>query len=88
MTAARFDIVISMNLIIRRTLSVVAVVIILLISFFAWFYIEIGFDGCCGAPLNSDNDGLQSLAHLGAYVLGIALIWLALWWGWRSPKKP
>ncbi len=77
-----------MNLIIRRTLSVVAVIITLLASFFAWYYIEIQFDGCCGAPLNSDNDELQSLTHLGAYVLGIVLIWLALWWGWKRPKKP
>jgi|GEM_PF-3445710 len=75
-----------MNRIIRRLVAIVGVVFILIASFFAWFYIEIGFDGCCGAPLNSENDGVQSLVHLGAYIFAIGLIWLLLWWGWKTPK--
>lgn len=75
-----------MNPIIRRALAIIGVVSILIASLFAWAYIEIGFDGCCGAPDNYTNDSAQSLTHIGAYALAIAFIWLALWWGWKKPN--
>jgi hypothetical protein len=76
-----------MQYIVRKILAIVSVVLVLALSFFAWFYIEISFDGCCGARANFANDNWQALAHFGAYAVAIGLIWLVLWWGWRRPKQ-
>lgn len=68
----------------RKVLSLLTVPIILIIEVIAWFYIEIGFDGCCGEPHNYSNNTLQSVVHVGSFAIGILIIWLILRWGWKK----
>ena len=75
-----------MNNIVRKILAVAAVICILVVSVLAWYFIEIGFDGCCGAPPNFGNNGIQSLSHLGAYIAALFLIWLTFRWAWKKRK--
>lgn len=72
----------------QKLLSIIGAVIILLVSVGAWYFIEIGFKGCCGASYHHQNDSLASLVHLVAYVAGGVLVWLSLKWGWvNKPTK-
>lgn len=68
----------------RKILSLLILPVIIVAEIAAWFYIDISFDGCCGAPINYSNDKLQSLVHLSTYALGIVVILLVLRWGWKK----
>lgn len=75
-----------MNSTLKKIFSIIIVIIILIASVIGWLAIEVGYDGCCGAPANYENDSKQSLTHLAAYGAAGLLVWFTLRWGWRSKK--
>lgn len=70
--------------ILRKIISTVMVLMVLLGLVGIWYSIEISFDGCCGATIDNSNNLPQALSHMASYLIGLIVILLIIWWGWSK----